>query len=142
METSDSEIANFLLDFIPDAMRVIRDEMRAASSAELTFPQFRIFRKLARQTCTSHELADWMGVSRPTVSKMIDILEVRGLIKKGINKADKRHIPLELTDKGKTLFRSIRGTVQKKIATRMASLKVSEKKSITESMSRLAEVLR
>lgn len=69
---------------------------------EVTGPQYRLLRQLQR---TGHamikELSQSMLVEPATLVPMVDSLERRGLIRRGVDPRDRRRTPLELTDVGR-----------------------------------------
>lgn len=130
----DQDCARKFLEAVPMAMRLIKAEMRATAKSELTVPQFRLFARLARSSATSRELAQWMGVTPPTISRMVESLMARKLIKRGARGSDKRHIPLELTKQGKMKYESIRSIVQSIFSEKISKLTGLQKRKLVEGL--------
>src|SRR4051794_40759410 len=101
MALSHSENATLLLETVPRAMRNIRTEMRGVAEGKFTVPQFRILNQLRREPLTNRELASWMGVTPPTMSRMIEALETKSLIQRERSESDLRVQRLTLTPLGK-----------------------------------------
>ena len=117
---SDLTLSKLFLDAVPLAMRSIRTEMRGIASTGLTTPQFRVIARLSKGTATNGELAEWMGVSAPTMSRMVDTLVRRELVVRKAESADRREVKLILSQKGAVVFRRSRGKVQKVFARRIS----------------------
>src|SRR5690348_16166223 len=103
----DHEYAKAILSIIPPVMRFIRTEMRIAAKSELTVPQFRILAKLSISKATNSDLAEWMGVSAPTMTRMVDPLVQRQFVTRETGSEDRRQINLELTASGQALFNKV-----------------------------------
>lgn len=50
-------------------------------------------------------IADFMGVSKPTVTGIIDTLQKKGFLKREMNADDRRRVDIVLTEKSVDLFR-------------------------------------
>jgi DNA-binding MarR family transcriptional regulator len=120
MNTDDQ--AKLLLEVIPRMMRVIRGRMRLAGKDLLTVPQFRVLIRLSKEPQSNQELASWMGVSPPTMSKTIDKLVRRGLLRRKAALTDRRQITIECTPKGVKLALKVRGIVQRDLAGGLSAL--------------------
>lgn len=53
------------------------------------------------------ELAEILGKDKTTISRFVDSLILKGIVKRKINKSDRRSVELHLSDKGKTLHRAM-----------------------------------
>jgi DNA-binding MarR family transcriptional regulator len=108
---SEELLAKHFLQTIPDAMRIIRTQIRQLAKTELTVPQLRILALLSeenQQHPTNSTLAELLGMSAPCASRMVDYLVKQGLIKRVRNCRDRREVNLKLTPKGVTKFNSIK----------------------------------
>lgn len=137
---TDEECARLILETVPKAMRVIRTEMRKSGSDEFTIPQLRILAKISRAPSSNSELAEWMGVRAPTMSKMIDKLVKRGHVTRKANSPDRRQVILKCTKKGMDRANEIRGVVQKMLADKIAGLSAEKRDSLTGGLSVLKEL--
>src|SRR6185437_3857946 len=79
---TDLDHSKLFLEIIPRTMRMVRTEIRKIAGDEFTTPQYRLLSKITRNVCSNQELADWMGVAAPTMSKMVDKLVERGLVRR------------------------------------------------------------
>ncbi|MDR3606526.1 MAG: MarR family transcriptional regulator [Oligoflexia bacterium] len=131
-------LAKTLLDTVPFVMRMIRTEMRLAAKGIFTVPQFRTINQLRKRPHTNRELAEWMGVAPPTMSRMIDTLMKRGWLEKTRDKADMRQQLLTLTPLGRQEANRVRSIVRKKIAIKLGSLDKRQHATLADGL----EVLR
>src|SRR5438309_215492 len=127
---TDVEYAKKLLEIIPRAMHAMRVEMRILAKPDFTVPQFRVIAKLSRAPATNIELAEWMGVAAPTMSRMVDALVKRKLIVRTRPALDRREVTLTLTDRGRAQFTKTRNAVENIFANRISALSSAKKVSL------------
>ena len=93
MYTSPEECARQVLEAVPLVMLAIRTEMRRHRGSDLSVPQFRVLVYLNRHAGASlSDIAEHMGLTLPSMSKMIDGLVLRGLVLRRTNPADRRRV--------------------------------------------------
>ena len=63
--------------------------------------------------CTQKDISVAFGISKALVTRNIQFMEKRGLIKRTVNKDDERSYRLQVTEKGKELFSACEDTVEK-----------------------------
>jgi DNA-binding MarR family transcriptional regulator len=92
----------------PEASAAIRLLARLARVAEQTcqttgvsLPQYRLLVSISGRPQRASELAASVGVSRPTLTSLVDGLEQAGLLKRVPVPTDRRGISLELTPRGR-----------------------------------------
>lgn len=92
----------------PEATAAIRLLARLARVAEQTcqstgvsLPQYRLLLSVSGRPQRASELAASVGVSRPTLTSLVDGLEQAGLLKRVPVPTDRRGISLELTPAGR-----------------------------------------
>jgi DNA-binding MarR family transcriptional regulator len=107
-----------------------------------TVQQYRLLAKIIREKCSNKELADWMGVSAPAMSKMIDKLIGKGLVRRhaGAKDSDRRTIWLEVTSKGGKVHSSVRSTIQQSFTKRIAELSAGQKRDLMAGLEVLKEL--
>ena len=93
-------------------MTHLRREMRISRTSTLSVPQLRTLVFLHRSPNASlSQVADYVGLKLPSVSKMIDVLVKRKLVIRRNSSEDRRTILLKLSPKGlEELMRSRRHT--------------------------------
>src|ERR1700722_717281 len=76
----------------------------ALADVELSLPQYRVLGLLAEGASMPSALAERLTVRRPTVTAVVDGLEVRGLVQRTPGGLDKRNVTHTLTAKGRRLL--------------------------------------
>jgi len=98
-----------MLELVPAVMRAIRTQMRSRRSVELSVVQFRTLAFLDRRPGASmSDLADHIGLTLPTVSKLVQGLVERGFLRRQSDKNDRRRTALAPTAKGKHILTGAR----------------------------------
>lgn len=139
---TDLDNTKLFLEVIPRAMRNVRTEIRKVTGNEFTTPQYRLLAKISREPSSNQELADWLGVSAPTLTKMVDKLVERGLVSRSAvaSGADRRQICIRVTAKGNEQVTRVRGAVQRSFAKRLASLPEAQKRELVSGLKVLKEL--
>ncbi|MGC9399211.1 MAG: MarR family winged helix-turn-helix transcriptional regulator [Anaerolineae bacterium] len=102
------DAAHALIEGVPRLARLMRQDLRRHSAGLFTEPQFRVMAVLYREgeQCFSG-LADYQGVSLPTMSKLIQGLEARDLVGRMRDPEDRRRVLLSLTEEGVKAYESL-----------------------------------
>jgi DNA-binding MarR family transcriptional regulator len=109
LRASPDESASELLDVVPIVMRDIRSEMRSRRSPDLTVPQFRTLVFVNRNKDSSLlEVANFMGLTPPSVSRLVDILISRGFMIREEQPTDRRRVKLRVTSRGAVVLETCR----------------------------------
>jgi DNA-binding MarR family transcriptional regulator len=137
---NDDQNAKLLLETVPGVMRSIREEMRGIARGKFTVPQFRILNQLRKSPLTNSELADWMGVTAPTMSRMLEPLEEKGYILRTSNPEDRRSQSLTLSALGKREAEKIRRQALYSFAKRIQELSNEESHSLAQGLQVLAKL--
>jgi DNA-binding MarR family transcriptional regulator len=133
-ETPDT-IAREVLDVIPMMMRVIRIEMRSQRSPDLTVPHFRALLFISRNPGSSLlAVAEYLGLTSPTVCKMIDGLVHNSLVKREASSADRRKIILTLTTQGWAILEKARNGTLARLAGILSPLAPQESEVVFQAM--------
>lgn len=140
---SGRETAALLMDAMPLVMRHIRNEMRSNPNMRgPTLPQFRALVFLSRhQGASLSQVAGRIGLTLPSVSKIVDALVTRGLVTRAASENDRRYVSLSLSKLGReTLAQAGRGT-QTRLAEKVAGLSPEQLVMVCEAMQALQSVL-
>jgi DNA-binding MarR family transcriptional regulator len=78
-------------------------QTRLWQAAELTLAQLRVLRRLADEPKTLGQLGLELGLAAPSVTRLVDRLEERGLVERSRNQEDRRKVLASLTPKGKQI---------------------------------------
>src|SRR4051812_39339771 len=102
--TSADSCARAMLDGLPPVMWFIRRNMRQLRIGGVSVPQYRALCLLARFPSASlSHLAEHLGSSQPSASRLISGLVTRGLVEREECSDDRRQVTLVLTAKGKSV---------------------------------------
>jgi DNA-binding MarR family transcriptional regulator len=98
---SAESCARELLDALPPVMRFVRHHMRSQRAKGLSIPQFRALVALGSTPGMSlSAVAEFLGASLPTASRIVSGLVNKGLVMRGQSKRDRRQVDLQLTARG------------------------------------------
>jgi DNA-binding MarR family transcriptional regulator len=140
MATSQ-ECAKTVLDVVPQVMRAIRSDLRSHRTADLSIPQFRILNYISRNPQASlSNLADHIGLTLPTMSKMVDSLVAREWVTRQASPDDRRRVLLGLTGRGKIMLDQALAKTQASLAEKLSSLPAADQEMVSEAMKCLQTV--
>ncbi len=135
----NKEYSILLLETIPTVLRNVRTAMREAAKERFTVPQFRILIQVGLSPKTNAELADWMGVTAPTMSRMLATLERKKLVQRKSNKKDRRQQYLTLTALGKKETEHTKELVRAQFAERLKSHSPAKKETMAQGLHALKQ---
>ncbi len=138
---SADECAALVAEIVPLVMRTIRSEMRGHRSPDLSVPQFRTLLFLRRQPGASvSQVAGHIGLSLPSVSKMVYRLVARSLVVRHSAPGDRRRICLELTPLGAATLQATTNVTRAHLSERLSALSPDEHAAIVQAMRSLQTV--
>jgi DNA-binding MarR family transcriptional regulator len=142
MKNTSETLARELFEVIPLAIHHIREELRRHRGSDLTIPQYRTLLFLQRNPGAAlRQLADHLGLTPPTVSKMITGLLGRGLIIRPGSTIDRRRVELRLTAHGNTHLDRVRSETIAHFAVRLERLPAGEREKNLAALDSLYKVL-
>lgn len=119
--------AQHLMDVTPHIMQAVRHEMRRHRPSDYSVPEFRTLSYIERHRGTSlTEVAEHIGLSKPSLSKIVTRLEAQGSIKRRAAADDKRRHTLSLTAHGQRSLDQIEQAALRSVAGRLAGLEKEE----------------
>jgi DNA-binding MarR family transcriptional regulator len=125
---SDIDLAVALRIAISRLARRIRAERAAGGLPELSDTQFAALAVLVRHaTMTPGELAEHEKVQPPSMTRVIAVLEERGLLTRAAHPADKRQVALTATAAGRSLVEQVRRLREAWLARRLRELSTQER---------------
>jgi MarR family transcriptional regulator for hemolysin len=132
--------AHSIIDAVPRLARLMRQDLRLHSAGLFTEAQFRVMAHLFREgaRCIS-DLAEHMGVSLPTISKLVQGLGSRGLVARSRDPEDRRRVLLALTPAGVTAYEGLLRRTEDHIVDWIAPLSAAEQRQVIASFTRLVE---
>ncbi len=120
---SAEQCAALALDLAPMLMSLMRQELNAHQTLDLSVPQFRTLRFVARQPAASlSNLAAHLGMTLPAASKLVDRLFEQELVTRTTATTDRRRVELTLTVRGKFALDLAVITAQARLAEQLADL--------------------
>jgi DNA-binding MarR family transcriptional regulator len=127
--------ARALLDVVPVIMRTIRSEMRIHRSNELTVPLFRTLMFLGGHPGVSLlDLAGHLGLTSPSVCKIVDGLVAQSLVMRQHSNIDRRKITLALTPEGQNVLEQSRTSTQARLADLLAPLSAEQCQTVFQAL--------
>jgi DNA-binding MarR family transcriptional regulator len=135
MTISSNDVAREVLDVVPLVMRTIRSEMRSRRNSTLSVAQFRTMNYINRNSGAAlQDVAGHLGLTPPTVSKMIDGLVVDHFVERQASSQDRRKVLLGLTSKGKRMLEQARNGAQSRLSEMFSGLSQPECEIIMQGM--------
>lgn len=134
---SDLRIAKRLLEAIPLFMARLRTEMRSSVPSDLSVPHFRILGSIIRGKTLINEIAQYHGVSQPSMSRSVSSLVKRGFIERSHETADRRQSLLRLTKKGLVLFYKIKAATENRLSKKLSLLDAKRRKALLRGLDEL-----
>ena len=139
MVATSEVVTRQVMEVVPLVMRGIRAQMRRHRTPGLSLPQFRVLTFLDRHAGASlSDVAEHIGVTLPSMSKMVDGLVEQKLVTRKFDAADRRRATLALTRRGRTVLSTARAHTQTYLAQQFESLPASKRAVIVRAM----EILR
>jgi DNA-binding MarR family transcriptional regulator len=133
--------ARELMDVTPQILQAIRVEMRRGRGSELSVPQFRTLRFIqVHADSTLSSIADHLGLTLPSVSKLVDGLVKKDLIIRQEAASDRRCISLALTPAGESIVDSARAAAQARLVKKLSCLSPEELETIHKGMELLRPI--
>ena len=120
---SPGQAARSLLRGVPLVMRTVRAEMRARGTAFLSVPQFRALNFVDHHPEASlSEMAAHIGVTLPSMSRLVDGLADRKLLIRRGHAEDRRRLTMSLTGPGRALLQAAHEAAESALASRLSAL--------------------
>ncbi|OLN31113.1 Transcriptional regulator, MarR family [Desulfovibrio sp. DV] len=127
--------ARELLDVMPLVMQDLRRTMRSQSAPDLRVPELRSLAFLRHNPGSNlTDLAEYIGVSLPSMSKLVDTLTFRGFIERTPDAQDRRRVRLGLTESGLAILAKAREAVKASFVAKLAKLEPQDVERITTGM--------
>jgi DNA-binding MarR family transcriptional regulator len=110
--------------------RTVEPHFARYGLSQARFVVLMALRRRPEQTATPAELADHAGVTRATITGLLDALEKEALVERSHRADDRRSLHVRLTKKGVALLEKILPDHYARIGALMANLSKREKKEL------------
>jgi DNA-binding MarR family transcriptional regulator len=128
---SDAGLATALRISISRLARRLRAERSKGLEPDLSDTQLAALAALDRHAgMTPGELADHEKVQPPSMTRVITILEARGLVTRAPHPTDRRQVVLTVTEQGKTVVQQSRVLREAWLARRLGELSAEERATL------------
>jgi len=142
MNDSAQDCAHEVLEVVMLVLRIIRTVIRSRRAPDLSVQQFRsLFFLNLQPGAALSDIAENIGLTLPSMSKMIDNLVARELVTRQISPTDRRRVRLMLTASGKALIDQALLAVQSALAERLTWLPAAEHTAIVRAMQTLRPIV-
>ncbi len=141
--TNPDESAVRLLRAYLDAVTLSEAlQTRIWHTAQLTLAQVRVLRRLAKQPRSLGQLGADLALAPPSITRLVDRLEERGLIERHRDDEDRRKVLATVTPKGRELVSAIPFLDGTPIRTAVDGMKVADRKRIADSINEFNAAVR
>ncbi len=135
MDISSNAIAQEILETVPMIMRTIRAELRSHRGPDLSVPQYRSLNYIHKNPGASLSgVAEHVGLTLPSTSKLVDGLVERGLIDRRECTEDRRRIDLVLTAEGIAILEDSYRNTQARLSRLLSGLVAPQAETVIEAM--------
>lgn len=118
-----AQCAAEIMTVVPAMTRFLRSEIRHHGQPHLSLSQLRVLYFLDRKRQSSlSEVADYLDVTLPTMSAMIERLVQRGLVQRIADPHERRRLVLTLTEAGSAEMERVYGATLAGVASRLEGL--------------------
>jgi DNA-binding MarR family transcriptional regulator len=131
------------MEVVPKVIRFMRAETRRQQEPFLSLSQLRVLAFLERCPKASlSEVADYLDVSRSSMSAMIERLVQRGLVDRMEDPQERRRVILTVTTTGVDYLHQVSETTCSQVAGVLASLSEVQLLQVLQGMALLGEVFK
>jgi DNA-binding MarR family transcriptional regulator len=132
-----------MLQVVPLVMGAIRAEVRRHREDDLSLAQYRVLVFLRdKRDVSLSAVAEHIGLSLPSMSKMVDGLVARGLISRTEALGDRRRLALCLTDAGVVTVEGALAATQAALAQTAAGMDAAQRERVFEGLDALRSLFR
>jgi DNA-binding MarR family transcriptional regulator len=118
--------------------RLARVAEQACQSTGISLPQYRLLDSISNEPRRASDLAACVGVSRPTLTSLVDGLERAGMLRRAAVPSDRRGIQLVATEAGRTALRHAEAALAERIA---GLIDRDVQKTVAQALAMLGEAL-
>lgn len=123
------------------AVAALIAESLAALDPSVTMPQWRVLVLAHNGPCNVSAVADDLGVHMSNATRVCDRLVSAGLLRRRRDERDRRHVLLELTADGRSLFDQAMAYRRRRLEQAMALMDPDDRAALAHGMSVLTDAL-
>ena len=133
-----------MIELLPQLMRgIARHESNSLSRGQITLPQLWVLEHLSRQgQCSMHELALFLGISRPAATGLIDRLLLQDLVRREHDPHDRRIVRVRITAKGQRVVKTIWEQKRRLIVEVFGQLSAHDRAQYLATVERVVDILK
>ncbi|HVA58127.1 MAG TPA: MarR family transcriptional regulator [Gemmatimonadaceae bacterium] len=133
--TSADRCAEAVVDAGLAVSRLVRAQLRRTRPRGLTLPQLRALAFVnADPACAPSQVAEYLMLSRPAVTRLLDGLVRRKLVTRHPDPSDRRRLRLALTSAGRAHLESYFATARAIVAARLGALSARDRRAVERAM--------
>nr|WP_199294791.1 MarR family transcriptional regulator [Leptolyngbya sp. FACHB-60] len=130
-----------MMTTVPAVTRFLRAGIRRHGKPHLSLSQLRVLYFLRRRSQSSlSEVADYLDVTRPTMSAMVERLVQRGLVNRISDPAERRRIILTLTPEGTAEMERVYDATLQTVAARLEGLSEAQLQQVKAGLEILSSI--
>ncbi|MBD2108774.1 MarR family transcriptional regulator [Nodosilinea sp. FACHB-13] len=138
---TSAQCAANIMTAVPAVTRFLRAGIRRHGKPQLSLSQLRVLYFLRRRSQASlSEVADYLDVTRPTMSAMVERLVQRGLVNRVSDPVERRRIILTLTAEGAAEMERVYDATLQTVAHRLKSLSESQLQQVRAGLEILSSI--
>jgi DNA-binding MarR family transcriptional regulator len=141
IRASIEECADQILTTVPTIVRGLWNRWQADTSRTVTWSQFGLLSLLHEHPAILTQLAAEWGVTKASMSKMVNMLMERGWIASKKDPADRRRKPLHLTPAGRKAYARVYDTVRQNLIRSLSNLDDDQQTQIVSALDLLVKIL-
>lgn len=139
-QLTPDQCAAQVMEVVPKVMRFMRAEARRQQQPFLSLSQLRVLAFLERcPEASLSEVADYLDVSRSTMSAMIERLVQRSLVDRMEDPQERRRVILTLTTTGAEYLHQVCEVIRSQVAGVLANLSDTQLHQVMEGIALLGE---
>ena len=133
-KSATTECAKEVLESIPPVVWFMRRQMRSHRGG-LSLAQFRSLVRASRQpAATLTDIAEHLGASLPTTSRIVTGMVQKGLIVRRSCRWDRRQVLLDLSPRGKAVLQTARKATQQRMELELQRLSGPDQATVVAAM--------
>jgi DNA-binding MarR family transcriptional regulator len=121
---------------LPTVWHVVKAHIQkeATDNFDITVGQFHTLRRIHQGKDSVSKIASDSHISRPAISRLVDVLVNKGLVSRTPNPEDRRNLQLTLTGAGQDLLRDLMSNTHQWMAEKLRVLEGDERETVIEAL--------